>query len=90
MTDIAANLATTASLTVGGSVTDSLEVVGDHDWFKITLTAGQAVTVTINGVTLEDSYLNVRDSSGNILFSDDDIIDGEFRDSKVTFTPSYT
>jgi Ca2+-binding RTX toxin-like protein len=90
LTDIAANSSTTASLTVGGSATDSLEVLGDHDWFKITLTAGQAVTVTINGITLEDSFLNVRDASGNVLFSNDDVIDGVIRDSKVTFTPSYT
>ena len=90
MTDIAGNSSTTATLSLGGSVTSSIDTLGDHDWYSITLIAGQAVTVTIDGVTLEDSFLNIRDSSGNILFSNDDVIDGEIRGSKVTFTPSYT
>jgi hypothetical protein len=64
--------------------------VGDHDWYRITLTAGQAVTVTVNGVTLDDPYLNIRDSSGTILYSNDDIVDGTNRNSEVAFNPSYS
>ena len=47
----------TADVTVGGTTTNSLEVFGDHDWFSINLFAGQAITVTLNGVTLVDPYL---------------------------------
>ena len=61
MPDIPGNNTTTASITVGGVVNDVLEVNGDHDWFRITLTAGQKVTITVDGLTLEDSYVKILD-----------------------------
>ena len=67
---------TSATISVGGTVSGNLDFVGDHDWFKVTLTAGQAVTISLNGVTLVDPYLNVRDSAGNVVASNDDIVDG--------------
>jgi hypothetical protein len=85
LADIAGDLSTTATLGVGTTTGGSLEVVGDHDWYAVTLTAGQQVVVTVNGVTLDDPYLNIRDSAGNILFSNDDISTGVNRDSKVAF-----
>jgi Ca2+-binding RTX toxin-like protein len=78
-------LSTPATLGLGSTTGGSLELVGDHDWYAITLTAGQQVVVTVNGVTLDDPYLNIRDSAGNILFSNDDISTGINRDSKVAF-----
>lgn len=77
-------------MSVGSTATDSLEQVGDHDWFRITLTAGQAVVITVDGVTLTDPYLTVRDSAGNVLFTNDDILDGINRNSRVAFSPTYT
>ena len=90
MADIAGDSSTTTNLSIGGSLGDSLETVGDHDWIRITLTAGQAVVVTVNGGTLTDPYLNIRDASGNILFSNDDINPGVVTDSRVAFNPTYT
>jgi serralysin len=87
---IPGDLTTNATLTVGGSATSTIDTPTDHDWFEITLTAGQAVDVLVTLGTLEDSYLNIRDSSGNIVYSDDDIIDGVNRASEVNFNPSYT
>ncbi|WP_308516414.1 M10 family metallopeptidase C-terminal domain-containing protein [Sphingomonas flavescens] len=90
MADIAGDSSTTTSLTIGGTLTDTIETVGDHDWIRITLTAGQAVVVTVNGGTLTDPYLNIRDASGNIIFSNDDINPGVVTDSRVAFNPTYT
>jgi hypothetical protein len=90
VTDIPGDSSTTATLSVGGSTSNSLETVGDHDWFKITLTAGQPVVITVNGITLEDPYLNIRNSAGTIIYSDDDIVDGVNRNSQVAFSPTYT
>jgi len=81
---------TGATISVGGTASGNLDFVGDHDWFRVTLTAGQAVTITINGVTLTDPYLYLRDSSGNVLASNDDIVDGTNRDSQLNFSPTYT
>ncbi|HEX8841755.1 MAG TPA: pre-peptidase C-terminal domain-containing protein, partial [Sphingomicrobium sp.] len=90
MTDIPGNSSTTATVTVGSTTSGTLETTGDHDWYRITLTAGQAITVTINGVTLEDPYLYIRDSAGNLLYQNDDISAGVIRDSKLSFTAGYT
>src|SRR5690349_2247245 len=77
-------------MSVGTSFNSSIDYLGDHDWYKITLTAGQSVDVNVALGTLEDSYLNIRDSSGNIIYSNDDIVDGVNRASEVKFAASYT
>jgi serralysin len=90
MVDIPGNSTTTSTITVGGTVTDTLEVVGDHDWFRIQLTAGQSISVALDGLTLEDSYLRIYDSNGNLLYENDDISAGVNRDSLLAFTATYT
>ena len=99
MTDIPGNTSTTASIAVGGSTTGDLEVLGDQDWFRITLTAGQQVTVEVDALTSHDpnpnnpfdTYLNIYDSTGNtILFSNDDINLGIDTNSRLSFTASYS
>jgi len=88
--DIPGNNTTTKSITVGGSISDELEAVGDHDWFKINLTAGQSISVLLDGLTLEDPYLRIRDSAGNVVYENDDITSGTNRDSQVAFTANYS
>ncbi len=90
MPDVPGNSSTTSSISVGGTVSGTLEILGDHDWFRITLTAGQSITVFVDGTTLEDPYLRIRDAGGNLLFENDDITSGTNRDSQVSFTASYT
>jgi serralysin len=84
--DIPGNSSTTSSISVGGTVSATLETLGDHDWFRITLTAGQSITVFVDGTTLEDPYLYIRNSAGQLLFENDDINPGTNRDSQVSFT----
>jgi len=63
-------------------------MVGDHDWIRIELTAGQSISVALNGLTLSDPYLRIRDASGNILFENDD--SGASLNSLLAFTASYS
>jgi serralysin len=86
MPDIPGNTSTTTSIIVGGSLSDVLEVNGDHDWVRITLTAGQKITITVDGITLEDPYVYLRDASGTLLAENDDISSGVVRDSRLVFT----
>ncbi|MDP4575540.1 M10 family metallopeptidase C-terminal domain-containing protein [Qipengyuania sp. G39] len=84
--DIAGDTSTTATITVGGSLTSELETVGDTDWVAITLTAGQTIDISLFGSganPVGDTYLRVRDSSGNIVAFNDDA-DG--LNSALTFT----
>ena len=85
LADIGSTPFTAGTITVGGTTTNSLEVFGDHDWFSINLSAGQAITVTLNGVTLVDPYLRILDSAGNQLYYDDDIHSGVVLDSQISF-----
>lgn len=87
MPDIPGNTSTTASISVGGSVSDSLEIVGDRDWYQITLTAGQKVVISLGGSgasPVPDTYLYVRNSAGGPITSDDD--SGPGLDSRIVFT----
>ena len=90
MVDIPGNSSTNRSISVGGTLSDTLEVVGDRDWVRIELTAGQSISVSLDGLTLEDAYLRIRDASGNLLYENDDINPGVNRDSLLGFTASYS
>ena len=91
MPDIAADSSTTTVITVGGApINDVLEVIGDHDWVRIELVAGQKITISVDGLTLDDSFVRVRDSIGNQLAENDDISLGSVRDSRLVFTAPST
>ncbi|MBW0006448.1 MAG: M10 family metallopeptidase C-terminal domain-containing protein, partial [Sphingomonas sp.] len=94
MADIPGNTSTTASISVGGTVSGTLEVAGDHDWFSVTLVAGQTYTITLSGSGsggVPDTYLNIYDSTGtNILASNDDIVTGTNTNSLINFTAPTT
>ena len=91
MPDIAGNSSTTTVITVDGApINDVLEVRGDHDWVRIELTAGQKITISVDGLTLADSFVRVRDSIGNQLAENDDISLGSVTDSRLVFTAPST
>jgi|GEM_PF-538970 len=77
--DVAANTipgdsSSTEVLTLGTARTSAIDFVGDTDWFRVTLTAGQTYNFSLNatnGSTL-DPLLNLRDSGGAIVASNDD------------------
>ena len=91
MPDIPGDITTTSVITVGGSLSDTLDSLGDHDWIRVDLVAGQKITITLNGVTLEDPYLRLYDSSGTTLLAEnDDISTGGNRNSKIIYTATTT
>jgi serralysin len=82
LADIAGDRTTTAVITVGGTASNTLELAGDHDWYRISLSQGQAITVTLTSDTI-DCYLRILDASGNVLFENDDA--GGAMDSRISF-----
>jgi len=87
VTDIAGNSSTRSGIGVGGTVTSILESAGDHDWFQISLSAGQSITMALTGVgsdPVDDTYLIIRNASGNQLAFNDD--GGAERNSLLSFT----
>ncbi|QNM83882.1 pre-peptidase C-terminal domain-containing protein [Sphingomonas sabuli] len=86
MPDIPNNSSTTTSITRGGSLTGQLETIGDHDWVRIQVTAGQTMIITLTGTgsnPLEDPYIYVRDANGNLVAENDD--GGSGRNSRLVF-----
>lgn len=88
MADVPGNTSTGVTIAVGSTIENQIEFVGDHDWYKVTLTAGQKVTIAVNLGTLEDSYLYLRDASGTELAKNDD--GGGGRGSRLVFTAPTT
>jgi Ca2+-binding RTX toxin-like protein len=86
MVDIPGDSTTGSRVTLGGTVQGELEANGDHDWFRLQLDTTRQITILVTGLTLEDPYLRIRDSAGNIVFESDDINPGIIRDSRVSFT----
>ena len=88
--NIGSTTGTAGFITVGGSTINTIEQSGDHDWFRVNLVAGQAITVTLNGITLVDPYLRILDANGNEIYYDDDIHPGVVLDSQISFAASTT
>jgi len=92
LTDVPASTSTTASISVGGTIQGALEVAGEHDWYRISLTAGQQVTISLSGTPgpggVSDTYLNLRSSTGAIITYNDD--SGGTLNSKIVFTAPTT
>ena len=73
--DIAGDVTTTATIAIGGSFTDQIEVSGDTDWVKIDLVAGTKYVFTLDGTgadILDDPYLELMGTNGlQVAFNDD-------------------
>jgi Ca2+-binding RTX toxin-like protein len=87
---IAASSATTASLTLGTATNGLFDANGDHDWYAVTLTAGQSYvfnTSATGGAGDPDTTLFLRNASGALLSYNDDGV-GSY--SQIRFTPTTT
>src|SRR5437763_1866854 len=85
--DYAASTATTGELTVGGSVTSSIDTTSDDDWLRITLTAGRTYQFDLAGsATITEPYLHVMNSVGSSLVSNA----GFGTNAHITFAPTTT
>jgi hypothetical protein len=91
--DYAGDTSTNAILGIGRNASGAIENVGDTDWFALNLNAGQPVTIRMQGAatgggTLSDPYLEIYDSNGAFIDSNDD--DGETLNSALEFTPNVS
>ena len=59
--EAAASTATAYSLAVGQTAQGTIAALGDHDWYRVSLVAGQTYTFAEIGTgtnSLQDTYLN--------------------------------
>ncbi|MES1200483.1 MAG: pre-peptidase C-terminal domain-containing protein [Pseudomonadota bacterium] len=86
-TEVPGNTATTYALNLGDTAVSSVDVAGDDDWYRVQLVAGQSYAFTMvgsGGAALEDPYLELHDSAGQLISLDDD--GGPGRTSLLRFT----
>lgn len=89
---IPGNTSTGENISVGDTILETLETVGDRDWFRIQLDAGDRITFELDGVdhsgsnlgALVDPFVRLYSSAGTFVTGDDD--GGPGRNSNLTFT----
>ena len=90
---VLATTATAASVTVGGIAAGNIEAANDHDWFRITLTAGETYIFRTGGVVADgtvDTTLTLRDAAGTQLQTNDDAGEGAYSALRFTATTGGT
>ena len=92
--DAAAGTSTSYALTAGQTARGNLSPGGDHDWYKVTLTAGQTYTFAMLGTgtnNVQDPILRLHNPNGtNSGIFDDDTFVGQNSIFSYTATVSGT
>ena len=71
--DIADDITTTTSISVGGTLNSSIQTSGDLDYISISLVAGHAYTFSLDFASaFADGYVELRDSTGALVAQNDD------------------
>jgi serralysin len=86
---VAGDFTTTGSIALGGSVNSTINAFGDHDWYAVTMTAGQSLLFRTNSVPgggVFDSTLTVFNGAGVQLAFNDDADPGVNTLSSLRFT----
>ena len=92
MADTVDNTGTTATIAVGGSYTDRIEVSGDYDWIRLDLTAGQTVVIVVDNSgspRLPNPVVTMRDSAGTQLRTVNNGIGEKFYFTATAAGPHY-
>jgi serralysin len=86
---IAGNTTSTTNLPMGAPLSVSIDTLGDHDWYRVSLVSGQTYTFETSSDFLEtrvrDTLITLRDSTGVAVASNDDAGGGNTY-SRITFT----
>jgi Ca2+-binding RTX toxin-like protein len=85
--DFSGDTSTLGSISVNGNSSGVVDHPFDRDWFRIELNAGITYRFNLDGISLSDPTLFLRDGSGAELDFDDDSGIG-FLDSEIVFTPT--
>ena len=72
-TDDYGNTPTTSGLLeIGSTINGTLEENGDRDWLEVNLKSDSVYNFTVTGNSLDDPYLRLYDSNGQLLRQNDD------------------
>lgn len=86
-TDLPADVTTPATLALGETFSNQLEVVGDRDWIAVELVAGQRYAISLDGTgadPLSDPFVRLYNAAGDLIAENDD--GGPDYNSLLTYT----
>ncbi|NVO17946.1 MAG: M10 family metallopeptidase C-terminal domain-containing protein [Rhodoplanes sp.] len=89
--DAAAGTATVYAIGIGQTAQGTLSTTSDHDWYRVSLVAGQTYSFALVGTgtnNVADTYLTLRNAAGTLIAADDD--SGPGHNSTITFTATTT
>jgi hypothetical protein len=78
------------SVTQIGQTSGTIEVAGDSDWFKVTLTAGTQYVFDVGGGTLQSGQVSLYDANGNLVSTASSAYPGAAAETSFTVTSSGT
>lgn len=92
--DVPGDSSTTSTLATAGSISGTVDIYGDADWYRFDVTSGQSYHIDLKGApsnagTLGDPFLALYDSDGSTLLALDDD-SGTGLESQLTYTASST
>ncbi len=90
---VAGDPTTTGTIVVGGNVNGTINVLGDHDWYAVTLTAGQAYFIRTNatgGAGDIDTTITLHNSNGTEIGFNDDGGGGTYSQLRFNVTTTGT
>jgi len=87
--NILGTIATTSVLIVNGAAgTGTIEIAGDQDWFRISLTSGVQCLFALSNAGNLNPLLRLLDATGNLIASNDD--SNGSTGSLILYTPSIS
>jgi hypothetical protein len=86
--EVPATIATYSSVGINSSVQGDIQDANDQDYHRVSLTAGQNYIFDVDGGSLSDPTLALRNSAGTQLVFNDD--GGPGLDSRIEFTATTT
>ncbi|SDM11558.1 M10 family metallopeptidase C-terminal domain-containing protein [Maricaulis salignorans] len=85
--DVPADPSTQVEIALGETYSGELETVGDRDWIRVELTAGQRYAISLDGTggdALIDPLVRLYDATGELIASNDD--GGPGRNALLSYT----
>lgn len=74
--DVAGDTSTEVTISIGETLSTAIEILGDRDYFAITLTEGQAITISVNSIAI-GATINFRDANDQIIATSSSLLIGD-------------
>ena len=92
--DFPANTTTTGTVDVGSSATGTIDLVGERDWFRVTLIPGNTYKIDIEGsatgmgTLYSPNLTGIHDNTGQLIFNTSNDFGGVDSNARLIYRPN--